>query len=297
MKMKISQSLLKGLLNYRNGEECGLLFKAKYLDGRYDLFPPSDAQNVGAWFEYMLTGAIPKNGGVPKPEYMKRGKDEDGNPSLTADYRLMKQHIDNFKKAMDKYGFEILRAGEDIKALFPNSLERYGFEVWLTGTLDIRVRATKDIWAVYGKEMVLVAKEGQIVIVDIKASGLLDDKFNVFGWQLDNLHNKVNLVTQPIHYKYIEMLNTGEEPPFIFMLFSMKSENDARIIDFRVDESAFEEHVNFIDSGVQNLLHYQKHGFKPRPSLEKCSDCPLRDNCEYKATVAPITVYYFAHQP
>ena len=292
--MKISQSLLKGLLDFREGDICGLVFKAKYIDGKYDLFLPSDVQNVGAWFEYMATGSVPKSGGVPKPEYMKRKKDKKGNPELATAYKLMQSHIDTFKKTMDYYGFEILRVGEDIKVLYPNSVEKFGFEVWLTGTLDIRARATKDIYTIdQNRRKILVAKEGQVIIVDLKSTGLLDDSYNLYGWNLSKLDYKVKLVTQPIHYKYIEFLKTGIEPPFLFMLYSTKNPNDARIIDFRLDESAFAEHEVFIDNGIANLKHFEKYGYKPLPSLAGCSECPLRDDCEYKVEIPPITVFYY----
>ena len=294
--MKISQSLLKSLLDYRNGEECGLIFKAKYIDGRYDLFPPSDAQNVGAWFEYMATGSIPKNGNVPKPEYMKRGKDENGNPEMTADYRLMREHIQNFNKMIEFYGFDIVRVGEDIKALYPNSVENYNVEVFLTGTLDIRAIALQDVYAKYGDSTVKVADKGQDVIIDIKTTGLLDDKWNPFGWEINNLGNKIKLVTQPVHYKYIEYLKRGVDVPFIFMLFNSKNSKDARMIDFKVDESSFQEHKAFIEGGIENMIYHQKYGFKAYPSLEKCSKCPLREGCEYKAEISPITVFYFSNQ-
>lgn len=298
MKIKISQSLLKGLLDYRQGNECGLLFKEKYLSGRYDLFPPSDAQNLGVWFEYKATGSLPKNGAVPKPRYMKRKKDSDGNLQLAKDYLLMQNHVDNFKTTMDYYGLEILRVGEDIKVLYPNSVEDFGTEVWLTGTLDIRVRATRDIYTLDpNRYKVLVMKKGQIGIVDIKTTGLLDDAFNKFGWNLSRLDEKVSLITQPIHYKYIEYLKTGIEPPFLFILFSTKNENDVRIIDFKIDESAFSEHQAFINEGIRNLMYYENKGFKPLPSLIKCATCPLRETCEYRAVAPPVSVFYYAHQP
>lgn len=292
-KIKITQSLLKSLIKYRNGEECGIIFKAKYIDNRYDLFPPSDAQNLGAWFEYMATGSVPKNGETPKAEYLKRGKDENGNPQLATDYRLMKVHVDNFKKTMNAYGFEMISVGEDITTEYPN---KFGADVILKGTLDIRAMATKDIYSYYQNEKVLVAKKGEDVIIDLKTTGLLDDKYNDYGWQLDNLHNKINLVTQPIHYKFIELCNTGKNIPFIFMLFNSRNENDVRIIDFRIDDSAYEEHKSFIDSGIQNMIFFMKRGFKATPSLAKCSDCPLANDCKFKASISPISVYYFANQ-
>jgi hypothetical protein len=291
--MKISQSLLKGLLDLRNFKECGLVFKAKYLDNRYELFPPSDTQNLGAWFEYKATGSIPKNGEIPQPEYMKRGKDESGNPQLTAEYRLMQEQVNNYNKMIDYYNLELISAGEDIKADYPND---FGIDVILTGTIDIRAKANKTITANYQNSKVLVAEQGQEIIIDLKTTGLLDDKWNDFGWEINNLSNKVKLVTQPVHYKYIEYLNKGIDIPFVFMLFSTRNPNDARIIDFKVDETSFEEHRTFIDNGISNLLYFQKHGYKPLPSMEKCSSCPLNSDCQFKAEVSPISVFYFANQ-
>lgn len=302
--MKVSQSLMKGLLEYQNSLECGIVFKAKYLDGKYDLFKPSDAMNAGSWFEYMATGSVPKGGITPKPQYMKKGKDEKGNPRLTAPYQIAQKQVDNFKRMMAHYGLEIIRVGEDVKSPYPNSMERFGVDVTLTGTLDIRVRATKDIWTTYGNRKtgltkVLVAQAGQICILDLKFSGLIYDRWNDFGWSMDaidNLKYKVKLTTQPVHYKFIEMINTGEEPPFIFMLFSASNADDAVILDFKVDESAFKEHINFIDNTIINLIETKKKGFQPLPSLKRCSTCPLKDACPYKAVAPPITVFYFGSE-
>jgi len=298
--MKVSQSLMKSLLDYLSDKECGFVFKAKYIDGRYDLFPPSDAQNLGAWFEYKATGSIPKNGAVPKARYMKK-KNKKGIIPLTAPYALMQRQVDNFKKMMAVNGLEILRVGEDVKALYPDSEERFGFPVWLTGTLDIRALATKDITALYGNKQtgytrVPVAYKGQQVIVDLKASGLIHDNWSDFGWaqdKIDNLNSKVKLTTQPVHYKYIDMLNRGEEPPFLFMLFSTTNETDAVILDFKVSDTSFEEHKSFIDKTVVNMKTVTKQGFQPLPNFTKCSKCPLASNCEYRATTPPVTVFYF----
>ena len=80
------------------------------------------------------------------------------------------------------------------------------------------------------------------------------------------------------------------------MLYSMKNPDDARIIDSRVDESAFSEHEFFIDNGIKNLMYYEKNGYKPSPSLIECSKCPLRDKCEYRAITPPIKVFYYGNK-
>jgi len=76
----------------------------------------------------------------------------------------------------------------------------------------------------------------------------------------------------------------------------LKNSKDARIIDFKIDVSSFEEHKAFIESGIENMLYLKKYGFKALPSLEKCSKCPLNSDCKYKAEISPITVFYFANQ-
>lgn len=310
--LKISQSLLKGLIDYSKygSTECGLVFKAKYIDSRFDLFPPSDAQNLGAWFEYMATGSIPKNGAIPQPDYIKK-KDAEGNPELGADYRLMRSHLPNFKNIMETYGFEILSVGEDVKVLFDfdileNIVIKYPFliesfkelQVWLTGTLDIRVRGLKDIIVKDSNgNKTTVLEKGQVAIVDMKSSGLLDDKFSPFGWELDNLYNKTKITTQPIHYKFIEILKTGINPPFLFLLFNTKNENDCRIIDFRCDDSIFDDHKATINKAIHHLLVYQKFGYEARPSMAKCAECPLKEDCKFKTNVPIISVYNHIYQP
>ena len=247
---------------------------------------------MGAWFEYKATGSIPKNGAVPQAEYMAKKKDADGNPELATDYRTMLKHVENFKNTMDAYGLEIIKAGEDIKAKYPDAMERFGVDVTLTGTLDIRVRAKKDVFAKDGRGYTPVLQKGQSAILDLKTTGLTDDKWNQMGWELSMLHDKVKLITQPIHYKFIEILNTGYNPPFLFVLFHPKNEFDARIIDFRCDDSHFEQHKMFIEKAIIHLLHYEKVGYEPRPSLAECSECPLKDTCKHKAKVPPISVFY-----
>ena len=51
---KISQSLMKDYVKYLNKQECGLLFKAKYIDKNVDS-PPSAAMKLGIYFEYLST--------------------------------------------------------------------------------------------------------------------------------------------------------------------------------------------------------------------------------------------------
>ena len=54
--IKITQSILKNMRDYIDGKECGLLFKARYVDGLRT--PSTKSQALGNWFEYKCTGAL-----------------------------------------------------------------------------------------------------------------------------------------------------------------------------------------------------------------------------------------------
>jgi hypothetical protein len=64
--VKISQSLMKALFNYRNNNECGIRIYERYVKGTE--LETSDAMNMGNWFEYQCTGQLPRSGKMPEPE-------------------------------------------------------------------------------------------------------------------------------------------------------------------------------------------------------------------------------------
>jgi len=268
-KIKITQSLLKSLYDYKNGHECGLVFEKKFIEGRFDLFSPSDVQNIGTWFEYETTKVIPKNGKIPQPEKTQKGE-------LTAPYKKMQTHINHFKMFMSVYGIKILEAGIDIEVDD------------MKGTFDLICLAEKDI---YDENNALRVKAGQKFIIDIKTTGLLDDKWNEYGWNLETLHKKHRIILQPIHYIFLSELKFGERYPFIFLLFSNTNENDYRAIFFDVSNEDIQYHKEFIIKSVKWLEYYMKKGFEARPDVIRCSNCPLKVGCKHFAAVPKIQYF------
>ena len=133
----ISQSILKRMQDYIEGEECGLKIKAQYVDGV--VFPPSDAQLLGQWFEYECTGALPPYDSerIPEPIRLKNG-------NLSKAYERMSYQVANYKALLKHYDVKIKSIGEEIQ---------YG-----------NARGTTDI---------IAEVDGQIAIIDLKASGLI----------------------------------------------------------------------------------------------------------------------------
>lgn len=276
--MRISQSMIKDLIKYQEGKLCGLQFEEKFIKGNFDKFLTTDAMLLGTWFEYNLTGALPKDNVVPKPKLTKKGE-------LTAPFKSLLKHIEDFKATMLYYGFEIVSVGEKIK---------HGD---LEGTLDLRCRATQRIVTnsgTQGKAGTIIEK-GEVFFVDLKTTGLLDNKWMDYGWELENLANKINIVLQPIMYKYIELKNTGEDVKFLFFLFSTVDENDSRIINFICDEAAYEDLENTIEDSRKLLDHYNRIGWKARPSKLDCAECPIKIGCP--SFVAVPLIYDFEFEP
>jgi hypothetical protein len=268
--MRISQSMIKDLISYNEGKLCGLQFEEKFINGNFDKFLTTDSMLLGTWFEYKLTGALPKDGRIPEPKLTKKG-------DLTAPFRNLLNHINDFKATMLYYGFEIVSVGTKIK-----------FED-LEGTVDIICRATQRI--VTDKGMVI--EKGEEFIVDLKTSGLLDNKWNDYGWEIENLANKYKLVIQPIMYKYIWLKSRGEDVKFLFFLFNTQDSNDSRIINFICDEDAYIELESTIEAAKEMLEKHMVIGWKARPTKRACADCPIKLGCKHFTSVPVIQDFNF----
>ena len=247
---------MKGLADYANKKECGLKLKAKYIDGIND--NPSEAMNLGNWFEYICTGQLPRTGEVPEPKRLKSGK-------LAIEYVRMEVQKDNYTNLMNSHGFEVLKTGYVFKKDSDS-----------TGIADIIAR-----------------KDGKTCIVDIKSSGLLDDKWHEFGWNLDSIEYKDKLLIQAVHYKYLARKEWGEDVDFYFAVFSTKNTNDALLLKVNVDEDRMVSHGEDIENAKIIVEKGLRDGFKAHPTYRGCTKCFLKESC-LKALKSPEIneIYY-----
>ena len=268
-EINISQSLMKELNDYRMGKSCGLVFVEKYINKRFDLFSPSASMALGNWFEYRCIGANTKTGEVPQPEKTSKGE-------LTADYKRMENQAENFKNFMSFHGIKIV------------SVQEKWVVDGLEGTLDIKALATRDIKDSDGKTLI---EKGEEFIIDLKASGLLTDKWGDYSWNEETLSTKEKLILQPIHYKFLSRLKYGKEYKFMFLVFSTKNDYEYKSILFNVSEEDMELHKTFISTTAAWLKHYLKKGFKAVPEYMRCKECPLKTNCKSFMAIPEITVF------
>lgn len=254
---KISQSLVKSLFAYKEKQECGLMIKAKYVDGM--MFPSTPAQELGNYFEYICTGSKARDGHTPEAKILKSGK-------VATDYARMNVQKENFDRIMKTYGFEI----EFINHKFTS--ERF------SGIADIVAKNNK----------------GERVVIDIKSSGMINDKFSDYGWEESGMEYKDKLLLQAVHYKIL-----AEEEwdihniPFYFFVFSTKNETDFKIYEIICDEATLQTHANNFIEAEKYFASENEKGWTPYPDLKRCAGCPLKEGCKFFVDVPMINKVYY----
>lgn len=259
----ISQSMIKDVRNYMDGQECGHLVRVKWIDGKL-LDNSTASMRLGCYFEYILTGALPKDGKIPQPEYMASVVKKNGGAvtglkieDMYEPYRRAHEAANRVKQYLQIMGLELVKAGFKIR--------KGRFE----GTIDAIFKATKKIVMADGH----VIKKGEQIAVDIKYSGLIEDKWSIHGWQWSP-HQKRYHGTQAKQYHFLTGL------PLYFLVVSSSKEFDVKFFRTHIDEHAVEAHISEGNNMREKLDFYNSIGFEPRPELKRCMDCPLFEGCK-----------------
>ena len=270
---RISQSFMKDMRAYLDEKGCGYLIEVKWVNGEL-LDDASESMKLGSYFEYITTGALPKSGIVPQPEYMVTpmkdvAKGKRTMESLTVDdmyvqYRLA--HI-NSKRLLDylnTMGLQIIK--------FAWHITKGRFD----GTIDLVVKATKRIKFQSG----FVIHPGTIFAIDLKYSGLIEDFRTVHGWagmQLNGGHMQKDYHgIQARQYTYLAGM------PVFFMVVSSKNEIDILFLRTVVSPESIEAHKIEGNRLMESLKYHAEVGLEPRPELSKCLECVLAGRCPHK---------------
>jgi hypothetical protein len=264
-KKIISQSFIKSIFKYKSEKMCGLQFKAQYVDGIE--FPSGDVQRLGQWFEYVATGQKTKFGHIPEPDRLKPKKltqkeikeglkQEDVQGGLSKKYKDILVQVEMFKKMLDFYDYEIVETGKTI----------INMDLGISGDVDLVVRKR-------GEE--------EVKFIDLKTSGLLDNKWDDMGWGDDGLEFKDNLMIQAVQYKILGLSAYGYEPEFYFWVFSNTNTIDRKNIKVEVGQEKFEEHMGIITKARYLFHEYEKNGWKARPTVKDCAKCAIKASCQH----------------
>lgn len=250
----ISQSIIKDFRAYELRMECGLQFKAKYVDNIK--FPSSEAQALGNYFEYLVTGALTRHGEIPRAVYLQDGQ------TLSKPFQIMHNQAKRALRYMEYYQVNILDKGVHVVTNDGES-------------------GTYDVLAEVGPDQILT-------IIDIKTTGLLYDKWNEFGWHEDAIGEKHRIMIQPLHYVHIGKKKYGEDLPFQFWVFSQKNDIDAELFRVNLDPEKQAAHQYTIDSTREKLSLEMAIGFTAYPELKRCHECPIKESCSFAIDVPAI---------
>ena len=253
---------MKGLSEYVQGYECGIAFREMYINKTISK-PPTDAMKLGIYFEYMATGALPRSGEVPQPELVFKGK---ANERLATDYERANASAEYFKTLLKVWNIEIVHTNFTMET-----------EI-MKGIADLVVN-----W------------NGKPAIIDLKYTGLIDDKWSDSGWHKDFLQEKDNLMVQGVMYKLLAKECLGiEDIDFYFWVFDSKNPLNVRIIHENVEDSRFDTHTEAVRQAKLFIDNRLKHDdWTPRPELLRCSKCPHKPNCEFAVDTPAIEEVYY----
>lgn len=276
----ITQSLMKAISEYLNGNECGLRLEFQFVDGNF--FPPTEAMHIGIYFEYKAFGTLPKDGKVPVPK-IKKGKNQKfisvEQSELVKKYQTAVDNAKKFRDALDFYGLKLVSAGQKLTYPFPNG-------VVAEGTTDLVLLTTKDL-PIYNSEtdqLVKVIPPNTQIIGDAKTSGLMGErgKWAEMGWNIDFLDQKPKIMMQAQHYTFLGEKIFGEKLPFIFFVFSQQNDKDATFIHVDVSDERLYQHEEIIIATDTIVKREILNGWKAHPSYERCSGCQIATHCQYK---------------
>lgn len=255
---------MKSYADYLVGDECGLVVKAKYIDGIPA--PPTDAMKLGQYFEFVATGGLPAygDGTPPEADVVYKGKP---NEKLAAPYERAFASATYFKAMANALGIKILEAG---KPLFSEKHNLSG---------------TADIWAEWN---------GTECIIDLKYSGLVDNKWDDLGWHQDFLDQKDKLLAQPVHYKLMAEEMVGKPVPFYFFVFNSQDPNDVRIFEIEIEPTRSEMHLQAAKNTLERIINESENdSWKARPSLKRCNKCHIADTCQFRAVVPDVVKIFY----
>lgn len=251
----VSQSLIKDFKAYSVGDMCGLVLKDRHVHHNYSE-PPTNAMNLGCYFEYTATGALPKSGEVPKAKIISGGK-------LGADYKRASEQAERFNEMCKRLGIQITSAGEYLS--------------------DGLLEGTRDLGVVFNKG----ENKGKKATIDLKYSGRVDDEYNSTSWgaminpnaseyRRDNQikHHSI----QALHY----MALFGD--PFYYWVFSSGANQEQYLIEFKATDMQIRAHRELSQS-VNDRFEYTKimDMFEAKPNYNRCSLCYLKDGCTQKS--------------
>ena len=254
----ISKSMIHTYNQFVRGDECGYVLKRKYIDRDWKSeWYDSPAMKLGKYFEAVLYNELGFEEPIPEPDYLKskveKSKQAGYTPNpddMMAGYSLATKKAVNVASLMNQSGIKVTMVQRSVERSI--SANRGGH-----GILDIDAEY-----------------KGRDVMIDIKYSGLIDDKWADMGWAMYRAEQIEYHSIQALHYNMI----TGK--PFYYLVVNSTNADIIKFIKMHITEQDQEMHINRVESISQNMeLLQEVDGFINYPNYGKCKACPVSDDC------------------
>ena len=252
--LNISKSFLIEYFEYRNGEACGHLLNEMYVKHSIRS-KPTKATLGGHYFEEKCIGYTSGDKSKMK-EQLIEVKLLTSKGKKSAELERIDQQVQIFIEQSSKLPIEIETVGEKIQ------YDDYKCVLDIKGKYD-----------------------GRPAVIDLKLTGMFDNKWEDFGWHLDTLEDKWKLMMQAKLTKWIWMQKYEKQIDFYFWVFSKTEKLQQRLIKIDIDKESMRIFTKQLLDARQNIYESFAQGFTPYPEYNRCRDCPLKGNCEYEATI------------
>jgi len=247
----ITNSFVKDMMDYKAGELCGNILAARWRDGvKVDQSNPS--MRLGAFFEYRMTGNLPKDMKPPQPDWLASAKKkpvgERKDSDMTKQYQDAAKHATKALELLKRMGITIKHTGQR----FRNS--------------KIMFEADTDIIGV---------RRGRELIIDAKYSGAGDDR-SKYGFGFNGYHAKDQRNYHSIQAQHYH-ITCGI--PFYYLVFG--TSGSVRLFKVTFDEW-------YLDQYVKTANRYRDefnalcitNDFNATPEYNECIRCPLYNHKE-----------------
>lgn len=257
-KFNLSYSLINAFWQYSRGESCGLLFKAIYLDKTH-ITKKTDIMQLGLRFEYDCIGSLDRDGKIPEQVLTSKS-------GLSAKTKHLIEQVKNFENIVKYY--KIKWTKENINLLWFFDKDRYKIEGHpdLPATMD-----TKN------------------VIIDLKTTGGIDDKWGDYGWHKSKVVWRKDLKLQSEMYQLLFYKNYNIEADFYYFVFANNNSDKCKTYHIKFDIA----NINALEADLDKIydiisFQYAMDSFEANPEKERCKDCPLNKTCEHFTNVPKI---------
>jgi len=238
----ITQSLINDWLH----TPCKLAFKERWIAKNIE-WKTTEPMLWGNWFEYHAIGSTAHQDEIPE----LTPKMERSVTKIRAERQIEKwKDIKRILKIRDT----------EVQRYIQTTVEY----VWKGAKIPIVIAGTEDInCTIKGKPM----------IIDIKTTGNVNNKFGDYSW--DN-PDTMDLRQAP-HYTLLEYAKTGKKYGFMYIIFDFTPSLGVKLIECEITDTAMAYHQKLIFK-VWNEIQYSlmNKEWETSTNYNICNNCPVK---------------------